>query len=572
MRSARLAWLELQRFRGPRLQWVPALLVVVPLLTATLAMVPLWNPEGRLNRVPAAIVNMDTPAQLELNGTGSKTLIQAGDDLTKELKASRSFSWRNLSHGQAIQQLRKGDVYFALVIPRDFSSNITASLTQDEIRPAQLTLELNDANGYLIGVTAERELETVQEEATAAALGYATRGTADVWGGLRSTIDKIINSSGALTGKPDQPTNGPAPPEKRGFALIASQLTEATASISQVNDVVQAANANSGKMAFQLNDAAAAAQSTQDIAGSGNPTLLQQSASQTTTSVRVAQDGVSSLSSQLQSATSTTKGVLDKVTRLSENAGFLSAAVSGLEKELDTLAKTIPPADAKQRKDDSEELVSLKTHNLHPARVLGRGVLPLVFSMTTWATVLCVLSVLRPINSRALASPVNAFTIVRTGWIPMATISFLVTCGLFAVYQAVAKVNAVHGWAVLCACLITASAFAALGQLLKVVFGAAGEAMLLLLLALQFGSSGGLFPVETTNSLFVNVQPFLPMTYSIEAFRMTISGGEASQLWRSSLILLGTTIVSLVVTTLCLGRRRQWTSDRLTPQIHERCT
>ena len=75
MRSPRLAALELRRFgrgRLPRAALVSLLLL--PLLYGALYLWSFWDPYGRLDRVPVALVNDDKGA------TAGKEKLTAGDD------------------------------------------------------------------------------------------------------------------------------------------------------------------------------------------------------------------------------------------------------------------------------------------------------------------------------------------------------------------------------------------------------------------------------------------------------------------------------------------------------------
>ncbi|MFD0008048.1 YhgE/Pip family protein [Streptomyces sp. NPDC127178] len=575
MKSLRLAWLELQRFRGPRLQWVPALLVILPLLTAGIIMASLWNPDGRFDRVPAAIVNLDSPVPADtgtVSPSSGPAKIDAGRRLVQQLRLDRAFAWRTMDQDTARDELQHGGIYFALIIPETFSRDIAAVLSQDRgTDPAGLTLMLNDANGYLIGRAATARINSVQEQATAIALSSRAEQNADTWKEVRRSVDQLLDTDSAVTPQPGSSTPPTEPDDNpSGVSRLASQLTEATKTISKVNDVIQEANNGSGTMAFQLNDAASSAQSAQDSAGSNNQALVQQNTNQAGTSVRLAQNNVTTLNSKLQTAASDTKGLLNKVTQLAADAKILDAASSGLNKQLQHLAKLIPPAKAPDAARQGD-IVTIRADNLHPAHTLGNGLAPLVFSLLAWGTVLVTLSVLRSVNPRALVSPMNAFAITRAGWLPVATITTLVAFGLLALTQALMNLNAHHPWATLGLCAVMALAFAAVGHLLKTLFGAFGEIVLALIGALQLASCGGLYPVETTNSLFMNLHPYLPMTYTIDALRTLLLGGPAATIWRDLAILMTLTALCLAASAFCLTRRRQYTSERLAPTFHERC-
>lgn len=75
-----------------------------------------------------------------------------------------------------------------------------------------------------------------------------------------------------------------------------------------------------------------------------------------------------------------------------------------------------------------------------------------------------------------------------------------------------------------------------------------GRFLAMVLLMLQLGGSGGTFPMEITNKFFNAIHPFLPLTYSIQAFRQSLTGGWGSGIFWSSIgMLAGFTILGLVL-------------------------
>ncbi len=81
---------------------------------------------------------------------------------------------------------------------------------------------------------------------------------------------------------------------------------------------------------------------------------------------------------------------------------------------------------------------------------------------------------------------------------------------------------------------------------LSMLFDNPGRFVAMVILMLQLGGSGGTFPMEITNKFFNAIHPYLPLTYSIQAFRQALTGGWGSGIfWSSIVVLAGITIVSL---------------------------
>jgi putative membrane protein len=174
MRSPKLAALELRRFgrgRLPRAALVALLLL--PLLYGALYLWSFWDPYGRLDKIPVALVNDDKGA----SAAGKR--ITAGDDITEGLYDSDTFQWHEVSAAQAEQGVEDGTYYLSLTMPGDFSRRI-ASSSGDTPESGALQVRTNDANNYIVGQISR----TVFSEVRSAASTNASR----------SFLDKIFIS------------------------------------------------------------------------------------------------------------------------------------------------------------------------------------------------------------------------------------------------------------------------------------------------------------------------------------------------------------------------------------------
>lgn len=94
--------------------------------------------------------------------------------------------------------------------------------------------------------------------------------------------------------------------------------------------------------------------------------------------------------------------------------------------------------------------------------------------------------------------------------------------------------------------LITAFSFNQLVLLFNVLLGKLGSGVMLVLMVLQLSASAGSYPIELSNDFFKAIHNWVPMTYSVHAFRETISigGSVATDLT----ILLSIGVISMVLT------------------------
>ncbi|HEY3683019.1 MAG TPA: YhgE/Pip domain-containing protein [Streptosporangiaceae bacterium] len=209
---------ELRRFlRSPLTVAALVALALLPLLYAGLYLWSFWDPYGRLDRLPVALVVQDQGAKID----GKQT--NAGRELADQLQKRGDFQWHRVDAAAADTGVAGGTYYMSLTIPRDFSARIAKPQDQNaELDPALLRVHLNDSNGYVTSVIADTAFAQVRDAAskTTAAqyldrifLGFndihaqtakAARGAQQLAGG----IDDAKDGSGRLVGGAATLTNG----------------------------------------------------------------------------------------------------------------------------------------------------------------------------------------------------------------------------------------------------------------------------------------------------------------------------------------------------------------------------
>ncbi|MBA2811920.1 YhgE/Pip domain-containing protein [Streptomyces sp. KM273126] len=188
MRSPKLATLELRRFgRGKLPRAALVSLLLLPLLYGALYLWSFWDPYGRLDRVPVALVNDDKGTT-----TGGEKLT-TGDDIAEKLLDSDVFDWREVSAEEAREGVEDGTYYLSLTMPSDFSERI-ASSSGDSPETGALQVRTNDANNYVVGQISR----TVFSEVRTAASTKASR----------SFLDRIFISFSGIHAETEKAAKG----------------------------------------------------------------------------------------------------------------------------------------------------------------------------------------------------------------------------------------------------------------------------------------------------------------------------------------------------------------------------
>jgi len=138
-------------------------------------------------------------------------------------------------------------------------------------------------------------------------------------------------------------------------------------------------------------------------------------------------------------------------------------------------------------------------------------------------------------------------------WLSKASLGFVVSSMMAIIQVTIMLLLGLPAYSILAlyvTALITAWAYMAIVMFLAVTFDNPGRFVAMILLVLQLGGAAGTFPIETQGKFFQIIHPFLPMTYSLYAFRNAIASGISHQL----IIKCFTILVSLIVLFLIFLR------------------
>lgn len=187
---------ELRRFRGPLPKIALIFVLLVPLLYGAIYLTANWDPYGRLDRLPVAVVNEDQP--VEFDGD----TIAAGDDFTENLVSGESFDWREVDSAEAERGLQEGDYYLTVHVPSDFSANLTSGQTANPER-ADIELRRNDANGFVIGSITNSAQNSIEQSVDRAAVEAYFKAVfanlAEIRSGMQDAADGADSLADGLT-------------------------------------------------------------------------------------------------------------------------------------------------------------------------------------------------------------------------------------------------------------------------------------------------------------------------------------------------------------------------------------
>lgn len=323
----------------------------------------------------------------------------------------------------------------------------------------------------------------------------------------------------------------------------ATQVAAGTAKLSKstptLKDGAAKLSDGTGKLAKATptlkNGAAQLAAGTKKLSGSV-PTLTQAIASAADGGKQLA-DGAKKLSTGA-STLSTGTGDLAKGTKdagkgagdLKSGLGELDEGATKLDSGLADGVKEIPDynkTDQEHLSTVNAEPVSMDDASLNKMANYGTGLSPYFISLALWIGGIACFMLLAPLPRKLLDRQLPAPLTALRAYLPsaiMAVIQATIVSAivLFGLQLDVANPLGLWGLAV-----FASLTFLAVNQGLVSLLGAPGRFLSLILVVLQISSAGGTYPWQTMPGIFQAVRPFLPMTYTVEAFRSLVAGGPA---------------------------------------------
>ena len=282
-----------------------------------------------------------------------------------------------------------------------------------------------------------------------------------------------------------------------GANQLAGGVRQYTNGVGQLGSGISQLNANSGQLnsgAMQL--AGALGQLNNQI-----PTLVA---------------GVNQLAAGTQQLQDNSPALISGIDQLNAGAGRLASSLGKGAKAINGIKPTARTAKM------FAEPTKLQHKNYSYVPNYGHALAPYVLSVALYVGML-VFNFVYPI--RRIAAPGKSATawwgskvvIGSTAAIAMAVVedAIMMACGL--------NVDHVPSFFLTTICFGLASM--AIVMFLSMTFDNPGRFLAMVLLMLQLGGSGGTFPMEVTMKFYNVIHWFLPMTYSIQGLRQSISSG-----------------------------------------------
>ncbi|HHJ5593282.1 TPA: YhgE/Pip family protein [Streptococcus pyogenes] len=228
--------------KNPKLMITMIGVALVPALYNLSFLGSMWDPYGRVNDLPIAVVNHDKPAK-----RADKSLT-IGNDMVDKMSKSKDLEYHFVSAKQAQEGLKEGDYYMVITLPEDLSQR-AATLLNTEPQKLTIRYQTSKRHGMVaakMGETAMAKLkESVSQNITKTYTSAVFSSMTDLQSGLKeASAGSQALASGAKTAQAGSQTlstnlaalTGASQQFQQGTGRLTSGLTTYTDGVNQVKN------------------------------------------------------------------------------------------------------------------------------------------------------------------------------------------------------------------------------------------------------------------------------------------------------------------------------------------------
>lgn len=134
-------------------------LVIVPVLYAWFNIAGSWDPYGNTGNLKIAVANTDDGYKSDL----IPVEVNIGDSVVNSLRANDSFDWQFVDKEDAVDGVKSGEYYAAVVIPKDFSANMM-TLFSTEVKHSNIVYYENQKANAIAQIVTEKGSSAIQSQ------------------------------------------------------------------------------------------------------------------------------------------------------------------------------------------------------------------------------------------------------------------------------------------------------------------------------------------------------------------------------------------------------------------------
>ncbi len=227
--------------RYPKLLLATLFVLLIPVFYAVTYLSSVWDPGARTGALPVGLVNLDQGL------TYRKQSFNMGNDVFAKLQTGKTFGYHVMQDDEeARQAVRQGKLAFALLIPRDFSSN---AVPGQEAGLGKLVIYTSAGNNFesaslarQFATSLSHEVNQTLNERRWAMVLNSTAGSQDNLGRLRDGVNKLREGAKELSQGAEKTSVGAAAVSE-GAGHLQDGVTQLTGGVKQLGNGLKAIDA-----------------------------------------------------------------------------------------------------------------------------------------------------------------------------------------------------------------------------------------------------------------------------------------------------------------------------------------
>ena len=218
-------------------------LVIIPSMYAWFNIEASWNPYENTSNLKVAVANVD-------EGYTSELLpfeVNVGEKVIASLRAKKNIGYVFVqSEDEAVEGIKSGSYYAAIIIPKDFSANLM-TLFSDDVEPAELIYYSNEKENSIASIVTDKASNSIRTEIDTSFAESITSVGARTLSSITKAMDddSVMNFAQKLNGLLSTASSklGQAADSLEGYGSIVSSLKDImTTSESMLEGPQNAAN------------------------------------------------------------------------------------------------------------------------------------------------------------------------------------------------------------------------------------------------------------------------------------------------------------------------------------------
>ena len=294
-------------------------LIIVPSFYAWFNIAGSWDPYGNTGNLKVAIANTDEGYTSELVPVD----INFGERVVSDLRETETFGYVVTDEQDAIEGVRSGEYYAAVVIPPEFSRDLMSTLSDSPAHP-QVDFYQNEKSNSIATIVTDKSATQIEEDID----GSFARSVVDVLAGALDEFDGLLTDDQVMqaANKLDAAISG-------SVSTLGDLSKNVRAYASIVDSTRSLLDSGSGLASTSLGSVADVSASLHDTADGirGVGSTLDGATDSINDALTKSVAGIDGISSSVDNAFATADGQVDKLT------GGLSKAKDSVDAQIDLL-------------------------------------------------------------------------------------------------------------------------------------------------------------------------------------------------------------------------------------------